>query len=61
MDRVFQYKYILCLHRQVDGVEGVQIWGKLYYVDDSPATVNHNWHVHENQVCIYVYIYTTLF
>ena len=42
----------LSLHRQVAGLPDVQIWGKLYYVDNSAATQRHNWHVHRQQVCL---------
>ena len=38
--------------RQVAGLPDVQIWGKLYYVNDSAATMDHNWHIHEDKVCI---------
>lgn len=38
------------LYRQVDGVKDVQMWGKLYYVDDRAATMDHNWHVHQTLV-----------
>ncbi len=31
--------------RQVEG-EDVQIWGKLFWTNDSPTTLNHNWHIH---------------
>jgi hypothetical protein len=31
--------------RQVEG-EDVQIWGKVYYTDDTPTTFDHNWHIH---------------
>jgi Cu/Zn superoxide dismutase len=33
--------------KQVDGVRDVQVWGKLYYVDDSATTLDHNWHIHD--------------
>lgn len=31
--------------RQVDG-EDVQMWGKIYWVIDSPPSFNHTWHIH---------------
>ncbi len=35
--------------RQVSG-EDVQIWGKLYYTDDSPDSDDHTWHIHTTAV-----------
>ena len=35
--------------RQVER-ENVEIFGKLYWVDDRPSTLQHNWHIHEEQV-----------
>ena len=37
-------------YRQVYGSGDVQVWGKLYYVNDSAATFNHNWHIHRDIV-----------
>ena len=34
----------------MEGLKDVQIWGKLYYVNDSAATIDHNWHIHDVQV-----------
>ena len=31
--------------RQVQG-EDVQIWGKVYWINDMPTTMDHNWHIH---------------
>lgn len=41
------FVYLCC--RQAPG-DAVHMWGKLYWVDDSPASMNHNWHIHENPV-----------
>ena len=35
--------------RQAPG-DAVHMWGKLYWVNDSPSTMNHNWHIHERAV-----------
>ena len=37
------------LCRQVEGEE-VEIWGKLYWVNDTATTMQHNWHIHETAV-----------
>ena len=37
------------LCRQVPGEE-VQIWGKLYWVNDTATTFQHNWHIHMTAV-----------
>lgn len=31
--------------KQVVG-EDVQMWGKLFWTDDTNTTVEHNWHIH---------------
>lgn len=28
----------------------MQIWGKLYWVNDTATTMQHNWHIHETAV-----------
>jgi Cu/Zn superoxide dismutase len=38
--------------RQVEGEDAI-IFGKIYWVDSSMATMNHNWHVHINQPSTY--------
>ena len=38
--------------RQVAGEE-VQMWGKVYWTNDSPTTLNHNWHIHMLAVSIH--------
>ena len=43
------------------GLPDVQIWGKLYYVDDSAATVNHNWHIHRDLVHTHTHTHTHTF
>ena len=37
------------LCRQVPGEE-VQMWGKLYWVNDTATTFQHNWHIHTTAV-----------
>lgn len=32
--------------RQMDG-RHASIWGKVYWVNDTNVTFDHNWHVHE--------------
>lgn len=34
--------------RQIAPGGEVQIWGKVYWTDDTESTLNHNWHIHEN-------------
>jgi hypothetical protein len=51
--------------RQVEGEDAI-IFGKIYWVDSSMATMNHNWHVHINQVrgskvCGNYFIYKCLY
>jgi len=41
------FVYLCC--RQAPG-DAVHMWGKLYWVNDSPSSMNHNWHIHENPV-----------
>ena len=40
----------VCVCRQVDGLPGIQIWGKLYHVNDSEPSERHNWHIHRDRV-----------
>ncbi|CAI8031417.1 hypothetical protein GBAR_LOCUS17832 [Geodia barretti] len=35
--------------KQVDGLPGIQIWGKLYHVNDSEPSERHNWHIHRDR------------
>ena len=34
--------------------EHVVIFGKLFWVNGSPTTMRHNWHIHESAVSIYI-------
>ncbi len=49
--------FLVYLCRQVEG-EDVQLWGRVYWVDDTVTTVEHNWHIHMNlvRVCVCVLV-----
>jgi len=40
----------LCCRQSRGHDEAVQIWGKLYWVNDSATSLNHNWHIHTTAV-----------
>ena len=40
-------------HRQVMGEEA-QIWGRLFWINDTNGTIDHNWHIHELLVSVLV-------
>ena len=42
--------YTTTPYRQVSGLPDVQIWGKLYYVNDHATSINHDWHIHNDRV-----------
>jgi len=37
--------------RQVEG-EDVQMWGKVYWVNNAGDSIDHNWHIHQRAVSI---------
>lgn len=36
--------------RQVGSDSNTAIWGKMYWVDDTDTTMEHNWHIHMTAV-----------
>ena len=37
--------------KQVEGEE-VQLWGKVFWVNGAATSMDHNWHIHQNNASI---------